>query len=121
MANLIRLCSIEELNQTGACGVYVPIDGQEQGFILVIDPDLSRPSEPVIRAYRNICPHIQTPLETFPDEFLDEQDPNILICSTHGARFQVSDGACIAGPCLGQALTPVTVEIRNRDVYLRPF
>lgn len=118
MADPIKLCTLQEVKETGAHGAYVSVNGTDQGFILVIDPDCSIPDKPAIRAYKNACPHIQTPLETFPDEFLDEADPNILICSTHGARFQVSDGACISGPCLGESLTPVSIQIRGDVIYL---
>lgn len=57
----------------------------------------------VLYAYENKCPHQGTPLETFPDKFLNE-DGSLLICSTHGARFRVEDGFCISGPCKGARL-----------------
>jgi nitrite reductase/ring-hydroxylating ferredoxin subunit len=60
-------------------------------------------------AYENRCPHQGTPLETFPDKFLNA-DGSLLICSTHGARFRVEDGVCVSGPCLGERLTPVVTE-----------
>ena len=68
-------------------------------------------------AYVNRCPHGGTPLETFPDRFLDESG-DLLICSTHGARFQVSDGVCVAGPCKGAALRPVRVHVSGGSVML---
>jgi nitrite reductase/ring-hydroxylating ferredoxin subunit len=57
--------------------------------------------------YENRCPHQGTPLETFPDKFLNG-DGSLLICSTHGARFRVEDGLCVSGPCKGERLRAVT-------------
>jgi nitrite reductase/ring-hydroxylating ferredoxin subunit len=62
----------------------------------------------VLRAYLNSCPHQGTPLETFADRFLST-DGELMICSTHGARFRVDDGVCVSGPCLGKALLPIDV------------
>lgn len=56
-----------------------------------------------IRVFKNACPHIGLPLETFPDRFLTA-DKKHLICSAHAATFNL-DGMCIAGPCPGKSLT----------------
>lgn len=57
-------------------------------------------------AYVNRCPHVGTPLDLWPNEFLTE-DGDRLICSTHGAVFEPASGRCTAGPCLGDSLTPL--------------
>ena len=49
-----------------------------------------------IRVFKNACPHIGLPLETFPDRFLTA-DKKHLICSAHAATFNL-DGMCIADP-----------------------
>ena len=56
-----------------------------------------------IRVFKNACPHIGLPLETFPDRFLTA-DKKHLICSAHAATFNLH-GMCIAGPCPGKSLT----------------
>lgn len=56
-----------------------------------------------IRVFKNACPHIGLPLETFPDRFLTA-DKKHLICTAHAATFNL-DGMCIAGPCPGKSLT----------------
>jgi nitrite reductase/ring-hydroxylating ferredoxin subunit len=61
----------------------------------------------VLYAYENRCPHQGTPLETFPDKFLNA-DGSLLICSTHGARFRAEDGLCFSGPCKGERLRRAT-------------
>ena len=56
-----------------------------------------------IRVFKNACPHISLPLETFQDRFLIA-DKKHLISSAHAATFKL-DGMCIAGPCPGKSLT----------------
>jgi nitrite reductase/ring-hydroxylating ferredoxin subunit len=71
----------------------------------------------VLRAYVNSCPHQGTPLETFPDRFLND-DGSMLVCSTHGARFRVEDGYCVSGPCEGRLLRAVAFEVVGGDVVV---
>ena len=61
-----------------------------------------------LRAYRNACPHQGTPLENPLGRVIDDSG-QYLVCSTHGARFRLSDGLCVAGPCQGRALTAVAI------------
>ncbi len=89
-------------------------DGTAKGF------DLGSGDEPleifVVRAgarafaYVNVCPHTGSPLDWQPDDFMSEDGCSIM-CHTHGALFEIEDGFCIAGPCAGDALTPVKVEV----------
>jgi nitrite reductase/ring-hydroxylating ferredoxin subunit len=65
-----------------------------------------------VYAYVNSCPHVGTPLEWEPDEFMD-RDGRHLICSTHGALFRVEDGVCVAGPCQGDRLEPFPIAVRD--------
>jgi nitrite reductase/ring-hydroxylating ferredoxin subunit len=67
-------------------------------------------------AYVNRCPHVGTPLDLWPNEFLTE-DGRFFVCSTHGALFDPATGACVAGPCAGDALTPLTV-VHEGDVVV---
>jgi nitrite reductase/ring-hydroxylating ferredoxin subunit len=62
--------------------------------------------------YVNSCPHIGVPLDWAPDRFLST-DGTRIVCSTHGAEFQIETGLCIAGPCLGDRLEPVMIEIKD--------
>ena len=67
-------------------------------------------------AYVNSCPHVGTPLEWEPDEFMD-RDGRHLVCSTHGALFRVEDGVCVAGPCQGDQLEPFPIALRDGVVF----
>ncbi|APR70401.1 rieske [2Fe-2S] domain protein [Acinetobacter haemolyticus ATCC 19194] len=63
-------------------------------------------------AYQNVCPHLQTELEYLENQFLD-QDREYIQCSTHGALFSVETGECISGPCLGDFLEKVNLEVHS--------
>jgi len=102
--------SLNDVDQTGAKGVVIGSGVAQERFIVVR-------SHEAIRCYRNQCPHAGTPLETFPDKFLDESGA-FLICSTHGARFEVDTGLCVRGPCLGQHLTPCEISIVENEIFL---
>lgn len=104
------LCTLQDLARTGAKGVTIgsPPDVRE---IVVVQTELG------VAAYANRCPHMYSTLETFPDRFLDVERAH-LVCSTHGARFRVSDGYCVAGPCQGDELERVPVVVDGPDVLL---
>lgn len=64
-------------------------------------------------AWVNRCPHVGTPLDLWPNEFLSD-DGRVVVCSTHGAVFEPSSGHCLGGPCAGDRLTPLTL-VRDGD------
>lgn len=103
-AGLRQVCLVSDIPPNGARG-FPGAPGTFSGLIVV------RQGEEVY-AYENACPHIGTPLDWTPDRFLSA-DGRYLICATHGAQFTISDGMCIAGPCRGDRLTQVNVEIRD--------
>lgn len=97
------LCRADEIGEGRARG-FLTGEGVVRRDVILVRRD------GVLRAYVNACPHQGTPLETFPDRFLDQD--GLLVCSTHGARFRVEDGYCVSGPCAGKSLqgAPVAVE-----------
>ena len=64
----------------------------------------------ILAAYRNCCPHTGAPLEWLPDQFLD-LDNSFIQCAIHGALFRPEDGYCLRGPCVGQSLEPLALEV----------
>ena len=68
-----------------------------------------------IHAYVNSCPHSGAPLNWQKNQFLDIFKTHIL-CTIHGARFQISDGLCIEGPCVGQRLKKLNATIHNESI-----
>lgn len=62
-----------------------------------------------VQAWLNICPHQGRMLNYAPGKFL-QTDAGNLMCAAHGAVFDQHTGVCIAGPCKGGRLHPVTVS-----------
>jgi nitrite reductase/ring-hydroxylating ferredoxin subunit len=97
------LCSLAELHETGSRGFSVGEgDWPLRGFVVQTARGVA--------AYVNYCPHAGHPLNMRPDRFLTP-DRNLILCSSHGALFARDDGVCIAGPCQGQKLTPIPVDV----------
>ena len=70
-----------------------------------------------IYGYVNSCPHTGVNLDWMPDEFMDISG-TLIQCATHGALFNVEDGYCCYGPCVGQALRPLQLLLENGEVFL---
>jgi nitrite reductase/ring-hydroxylating ferredoxin subunit len=104
------LCRIDEIAEGQAKSIIIG-EGKERRDIVVVRR-LGK-----FHAYVNSCPHQATPLETFPDKFLNE-DGSLFVCSTHGARFRVEDGFCTSGPCEGQSLRSVSITLVGEAVIL---
>lgn len=68
-------------------------------------------------AYLNSCPHFQLPLNPYSDRFMNS-DRSAIMCANHYAMFRVEDGACTDGPCEGDRLEPVPIEIRDGVVFI---
>lgn len=104
------LCALDELEENASKGFSVQLQGAERAIFVV-----RRDGQ--VYGYHNICPHRGTSLDWMPDRFLDP-DRELIQCATHDARFQIEDGMCVAGPCLGQSLTPVPVAVVEGRVVL---
>ncbi|NMN05925.1 MULTISPECIES: Rieske 2Fe-2S domain-containing protein [unclassified Novosphingobium] len=60
--------------------------------------------------YLNLCPHYSLPLNVRENEFL-ARDGRRIMCRRHLAVFQVEDGLCIDGACVGSKLDPVPLRV----------
>lgn len=97
-------------------------DGQAKGF----DPGRSghdsvflvRKGERVY-AYSDVCPHYgTTSLPWKRHQYLDASSKYI-VCAAHGALFDIENGLCLRGPCEGQSLTKVEVEVLpSKDIWI---
>ena len=101
------LCRLADIPDGGARGFAAP-PGSFMGLFAV-----RRGVR--VWVYVNSCPHIGLPLEAQPDRFLDRKR-ELIVCAAHGARFKVEDGACISGPCIGEALEAVPVQLVDGEV-----
>ena len=45
-------------------------------------------------------------------------DGSRIICSTHGAEFDVMTGLCTRGPCFGDRLDGVMIEINDGTILV---
>lgn len=101
------LCFVEDVSQ-----------GASRGFNIENAPNLFavRRGEQVY-LYRNLCPHAGFELNWMPDKFLDI-DNEYILCSAHGAMFDIASGYCIAGPCAGANLHAVRFHVADGGIYL---
>jgi len=70
-----------------------------------------------IHAYLNKCAHRSVELDWMEGQFFDESG-EFLVCATHGARYHPATGACVAGPCAGQGLIELALELVGDEVYV---
>jgi nitrite reductase/ring-hydroxylating ferredoxin subunit len=104
------LGSLAELEATGAKGFTVGEgDWPLRGFLVKATNGVA--------AYINTCPHAGHPLNFKPERFLTP-DRSLILCASHGALFTRDEGLCIAGPCPGQSLRRVPVELVGEYVML---
>ncbi len=103
------LAAIKDLPEHGGKDILFK-DGEHQLNIFV------QQNGDKFHVHENRCPHASTPLNMFGDKFLS-LDGNYIICRTHGALFDKSNGKCIGGPCKGDYLRPVAFEIRDGGLY----
>ncbi|MBC7103298.1 MAG: Rieske 2Fe-2S domain-containing protein [Parvibaculum sp.] len=71
-----------------------------------------------VLGYVNKCPHNEVPLDWERNQFLDPNNGTRLMCGKHGALFDLADGLCVDGPCMGQRLEPVLLRVIDGDICL---
>jgi nitrite reductase/ring-hydroxylating ferredoxin subunit len=106
----MRICQIDDLMNPGALSFKIGEgDWPLRAFVV-------RQSDS-IRAYVNRCPHAGHPLDLVPGRFLTS-DGRAILCSSHAALFTPLDGRCFDGPCPGQMLQSIPIEVRDSAVWL---
>lgn len=105
---LQKLCKLEDVDDGQARGFELEIADQTLQIVCVRQADK-------LYTYKNSCPHTGVNLEWLPDQFLDDTQ-QYLVCSTHGALFQIEDGHCVAGPCAGESLQDIPT-VQRAGVY----
>lgn len=109
----VRVCRVDELEAGRAAVVSMGRDryGLPLQGLVVID------ASGTPRAYMNVCKHLPIPLDGGTGDFFDDTRTH-LFCGTHGAMYRLEDGMCVAGPCTGEKLDTVPIEIRDGVVFL---
>ncbi|WP_423607090.1 Rieske (2Fe-2S) protein [Sphingomonas sp. MS122] len=69
-----------------------------------------------VHGYVDRCPHMELPLAQQLDQYLTSGG-GLIQCSWHGALFRIEDGGCVGGPCVGAALTPWPLEVRDGAIF----
>lgn len=110
MAERLQVCELTALADPGSLGSSLQLASGTLEILLV-----RRGNE--VFAYHNRCPHTGVNLEWQPDQFLDLTNRYIQ-CATHGALFRLEDGFCLRGPCAGQYLKSLRVEIEAGQVFV---
>lgn len=105
---LLALDAVEPGGFAEAEGV---VDGSPESLVV------HRDAAGGVRAWLNICPHAGRRLDWAPGKFLVSKQGQ-LVCAVHGASFETTGGVCEAGPCRGEALRAVAVEVRDGAVWL---
>ena len=104
----LRLCALAELSDPGARGFrFRQAQFLFAGFLVR--------QGAAVRGYVDSCPHAGWPLSVMDDRYLTREGDRIL-CAAHGALFAPLDGACLAGPCAGDKLTPWPVAVLGGEV-----
>jgi nitrite reductase/ring-hydroxylating ferredoxin subunit len=104
------ICRLEDLGEAAARGFAMGAgDWPLRGFVVRIKDQ--------VRGFVNSCPHARHPLNFKPNQFLT-QDGSLILCASHGALFEKLTGYCVAGPCAGQSLRTVPLEITDGYVML---
>ncbi|WP_374606868.1 Rieske (2Fe-2S) protein [Thermomonas sp.] len=105
------LVSLEALPADSLHEVEAIIEGDAESLLVYRDASGD------VRAWLNVCPHAGRRLDWAPGKFLRAKD-GTLVCAAHGASFELAHGVCVAGPCRGEALRAVAVEVRDGEVSL---
>ncbi|WP_448479250.1 Rieske (2Fe-2S) protein [Pseudoxanthomonas mexicana] len=106
----MRLSALNDIDDGGFAEVEATIDGDAESLVLYRLGD-------EVRAWLNVCPHAGRRLDWAPGQFLKSKDGH-LVCAAHGASFELDRGDCVAGPCRGDALRAVQVQVRDGEVWL---
>ena len=104
------LSVLSRLPDGEVCAAEAVIDGEPESLLLHRDGG-------AVRAWLNICPHAGRRLDWAPGKFLRSKEGG-LVCAAHGATFELVEGECVTGPCRGEHLRAVPVEVRDGAVWL---
>jgi nitrite reductase/ring-hydroxylating ferredoxin subunit len=99
----VTLCPLADLPDPGSKGFRFRVERTLfAGFVI-------RRGDGVL-GYVDSCPHAGWPLAGAPDRYLTRDD-RLILCAGHGALFEIDDGVCVTGPCLGERLEPWPVAV----------
>ena len=68
-------------------------------------------------AYENKCRHLPLSLD-FGSDRLFTKEGDFFICHNHNAIYEPLSGLCVRGPCEGEKLRALKIEIVDGEVWL---
>ena len=100
----------------------LPLPSLPIGRSMALTLDDGRPALLVMqsdgpRAFLDRCPHQGSRMLTEDetgDPYMDATG-GLILCHRHQACFEPHHGTCISGPCVGQRLTALDVELVHND------
>jgi nitrite reductase/ring-hydroxylating ferredoxin subunit len=107
------VCGLDDIPNRRARGFQLlrrDADGQEKAWSIFIARWGSQ-----VFGYINQCPHQQVNLDWERQQFMDPNGLR-LMCGKHGALFEIGTGRCVEGPCMGEALQAVPVQVIDGEV-----
>lgn len=108
-----RLCAAEDLLESGRALVFDVVQYRQPVHAFAL-----RYQGKVV-AYLNRCVHVPAEMDWQAGEFLDSSK-RFILCSSHGAAYEPTDGRCVAGPCGRGRLTALQVSEHDGQVYWYP-
>ena len=101
--DVVVLCSVDDIPEREARGFDPLNQGRDTLFVVKKKGQLY--------GYTDICPHYgDTTLPWCKHGYLDGSG-TVIVCAAHGAQFDIETGECFSGPCYGQSLTAIPLDI----------
>jgi nitrite reductase/ring-hydroxylating ferredoxin subunit len=111
MSEWVELCHIDDISNPGSRGFDPTVNGTDSLFIV-------REKDSVF-AYKDVCPHYGvTTLPWKKDQYLNSQK-SAIVCSSHGAKFNIQSGLCTAGPCKGETLESLPTKVKDGYIFVK--
>ncbi len=104
------LARFDQVPDGGFLEVEARVDGDAESLVLYREGEQ-------VRAWLNVCPHAGRRLDWAPGQFLKSAQGH-LVCAAHGASFELVQGDCVSGPCRGDRLRAVGVNVAGGEVRL---
>jgi nitrite reductase/ring-hydroxylating ferredoxin subunit len=67
-------------------------------------------------AYENLCRHLPMHLD-YDSGRIFTREGDYFMCQTHGAMYEPLTGKCVRGPCQGEKLKAIHIEIVGGEVW----
>jgi nitrite reductase/ring-hydroxylating ferredoxin subunit len=106
---MTKICNLDDIEDGDSIGLTAEIAGATKMLIAVREGSQAF-------VYINSCPHIGAPLDLQPGKFLSHDKKHIM-CSTHGALFEISSGLCTFGPCKDDHLDILPIRVENGEIF----